>query len=303
MGVKMNLPRVKDSSLEVAAGVAVLTFCRDDVRNALTGTALVEDLLATLAWANECLDVSVLVVTGEGAAFSSGGNVKDMQDRSGMFAGDVFTIQNSYRHGIQRLPLALQDAELPVIAAVNGPAIGAGMDLACMCDLRLASSRARFGETFVNLGIVSGDGGAWFLQRLIGFQKAAELCLTGRVIDAREALEMGLLLDVTDHSDLLPRAHELAARIAAKPRTALRLTKRLLRSAQHQDLQDFLNLCAAFQGMAHHSEEHGAAVADFLRVQSARRAAPKRGARRPPEFKKSVFFCDFCVVFFWCVCG
>lgn len=271
---KMDGPQLQDSSLEVAGGVALMTFCRDDVRNALTGTALVEDVIATLAWANQSAEVAVLVLTGEGAAFSSGGNVKDMQARSGLFHGDVFTIQENYRRGIQRLPLALYDAEIPVIAAVNGSAIGAGMDLAGMCDLRLGSTRARFGQTFINLGIVSGDGGAWFLQRLVGIQKAAELCLTGRIVDAQEALRLGLLLEVTQPADLLPRTLSLAEEIAAKPRTALRLTKRLLRQAQQQNLPDFLNICACFQGMAHHSEEHQVAVETFLAEQTARRSAP-----------------------------
>lgn len=270
----MGLPQLMDASLEITEGVALLTFRRDDVRNALTGTALVEDVIRAVTWANESREIAVLVLTGEGAAFSSGGNVKDMHHRSGMFAGDVLAIQDSYRRGIQRLPLALHDAEVPIIAAVNGPAIGAGMDLACMCDLRLGSSRASFGETFVNLGIVSGDGGAWFLQRLIGYQKAAELCLTGRVIDAQEARDLGLLLDITSPEDLLPRTLALAARMAAKPRTALRLTKRLLKLAQHQDLSDFLKICACFQGMAHHSEEHQVAVAAFLEAQSAKRTSP-----------------------------
>ncbi|WP_305042002.1 enoyl-CoA hydratase-related protein [Geoalkalibacter sp.] len=270
----MRLPQLIDSSLEIVEGVAVLTLRRDDVRNALTGTALVEDVIAAVDWANRSPQVSVLVLTGEGAAFSSGGNVKDMQERSGMFAGDVLAIQDNYRRGIQRLPLALHEAEVPIIAAVNGPAIGAGMDLACMCDLRLGSCRALFGETFVNLGIVSGDGGAWFLQRLIGYQKAAELCLTGRTVDAAEALTLGLLLEVTEPEDLLRRALELAARIAAKPRPAVRLTKRLLKLAQHQELADFLKICACFQSMAHHSQEHLEAVTAFLEGQAKRRAAP-----------------------------
>ena len=270
----MQLPALKDSTLTLSEGVALLTFCRDDVRNALTGTGLIDDILATLDWANRTPDASVLVMTGAGAAFSSGGNVKEMQERRGLFSGSVLAIQEQYRNGIQRIPLAMERAEIPLIAALNGPAIGAGFDLACMCDLRIASTRTVVGETFVNLGIIPGDGGAWFLQRLIGYQRAAELTLTGRLVEAEEALRLGIFLEVIEPARLLPRTLELAGQIATKPPQALRLTKRLLRSAQRGSLTDFLDLCASFQGMAHHTRDHQEAVAAFLE-------------KRPPVFSGS----------------
>lgn len=260
----MEMPKLHDSVLEFNGGVALLLFCRDDVRNALTATSLVEDLLATLDWANQNPAVSVLIITGEGSAFSSGGNVKDMHERQELFSGSVFEIQDKYRRGIQRLPLAMEAAEIPLIAAVNGPAIGAGFDLACMCDLRVASTRAVVGETFLNLGIIPGDGGAWFLQRLIGYQLAAELTLTGRLVKADEARQLGIFLEVVEPELLLSRARELATQIAAQPPQALRLTKRLLKRAQREGLADFLDTCAAFQAMAHHTHDHHEAVAAFI---------------------------------------
>ena len=133
-----------------------------------------------------------------------------------------------------------------------------------MCDLRIASSDALFGETFINLGIIPGDGGAWFLQRLTGYQRAAELTLTGRLVKADEALELGLVLEVTAPDYLLTRATDLAAKIAAKPPQTVRLTKRLLKLAQRQELPDFLDLCACFQGMCHNTEDHVEAVKAFL---------------------------------------
>ena len=166
--------------------------------------------------------------------------------------------------GIQQIPLAMEAAEIPVIAAINGPAIGAGFDLACMCDLRLVSSTAVMGETFVNLGIIPGDGGAWFLQRLIGYQRAAELTLTGRLVSAQEALSLGIALEVTEPDQLLIRSLELAAQIASKPPHAVRLTKRLLKHAQRGNLSDFLDLCACFQGMSHHTEDHVEAINAFM---------------------------------------
>jgi enoyl-CoA hydratase/carnithine racemase len=260
----MEKPVLKESELEILGRIATITFKRDDVRNALTGTTLVEDLLDTLAWVNRAEDVSVLILTGAGSAFSSGGNVREMSKRRGIFNGSVQQIQDQYRRGIQRIPLAMEAAEVPIIAAINGPAIGAGFDLACMCDLRLASSTAVMGETFVNLGIIPGDGGAWFLQRLIGYQRAVELTLTGRLISAQEALGLGILLEVTEPDQLLDRTLKLAVQIASKPPRAVRLTKRLLKYAQRGNLSDFLDLSACFQGMAHHTDDHVEAINAFL---------------------------------------
>ena len=187
-----------------------------------------------------------------------------MLAREGSFGGDVHAVQRQYRLGIQRIALAMQRLEVPAIAAVNGPAIGAGLDLACMCDMRIASEKAQLGETFLNVGIIPGDGGAWFLQRLIGYQQAAALTFTASTIDAAEALRVGLVLEVVPHDELLPRAHAMAAMIAAKPPQALRLAKRLLKAAQKQDLAAHLDLCAAFQGMCHNTQDHLEAVSSLL---------------------------------------
>ncbi|MGQ4880407.1 enoyl-CoA hydratase-related protein [Billgrantia sp. LNSP4103-1] len=257
-------PVLQDSLLTLEGHVATLTLDRHDVRNALTGTALADDIVDTAEWVNRCDDVSVLVITGAGSAFSAGGNVKDMANRGGDFAGNVAEVAGRYRRGIQRIPLALQAVEVPVIAAVNGPAIGAGFDLANMADIRIASRKAKFGETFLNLGIIPGDGGAWFMQRLIGYQRAFELTLSGRVIDADEAKEVGIVLEVTDPESLMQRVNELTARIAAQPPKATRLTKRLMKMAQRTELKDFLDVCAVFQGMCHNEPEHLEAVNAML---------------------------------------
>ncbi|MCB1858157.1 MAG: enoyl-CoA hydratase/isomerase family protein [Gammaproteobacteria bacterium] len=259
-----ELPQLQDATLEISGRVATLTLNRDDVRNALTGTGLVTDIVDTVRWVNREEAISVLVLTGAGSAFSAGGNIKEMRERSGAFAGDVLEVQQRYRRGIQTIPVAMHGAEVPIIAAVNGPAIGAGFDLACMCDLRIASTQALFGETFINLGIIPGDGGAWFLQRLIGYQRAAELTLTGRLVKADEALELGLVLEITTPDQLLERTAALAAQIAAKPPQTVRFTKRLLKMAQRQELSDFLDISACFQGMCHNTEDHREAVNAFL---------------------------------------
>jgi len=262
------IPGLKDASLEVDGRIAVLTFKRDDMRNALTGTALIDDICATLEWANACADVSVLILTGAGSAFSAGGNIKTMRERA--LHSSTEEMERYYRHGVQRIPRAMELLEVPVIAAVNGPAIGAGFDLASMCDIRIGSTAAQFGETFINLGIMSGDGGAWFLRRLVGDQRAAELTFTGRIVKAEEARALGVLLEVTEPAQLLARAREIAAQIAAKPPLAVRYAKRTLRLAQRQGLAEHLESCASFQAALQKSEDHQEALAAFFEKRAGR---------------------------------
>ncbi len=271
-------PALEGARLELADRVAWLTLDRDDVRNELTGTGLAAEVAAVTRWVNTASEVSVLVITGSGHSFSAGGNVKDMRARAGAFGGDAHDLQETYRRGIQQMPLAMHAVEVPVIAAINGAAIGAGLDLACMCDIRIASENARLGETFVNLGLIPGDGGAWFLQRLIGYEQAARLTFTGRMIDAREALAIGLVSEVVVPEALTERTGALAAEIAAKPPQALRLTKRLMRTAQRTELPELLELSAALQGMAHQLPDHAEAVAAFLDKRAPDFGPPATGA-------------------------
>ena len=254
-------PQLKDSTLEIDGRIALLTFNRDDVRNALTSTELVSDIPAAIEWCNANVDVSVLIMTGAGSAFSAGGNIKTMGERA---KGPPHELQQAYRSGFQRIPLALESAQIPVIAAVNGPAIGAGFDMANMCDIRIGSTNTQFGETFVNLGIIPGDGGAWVLTRLVGYQRAAELTLTGRIIKAEEAHALGLLLEVTAPDMLIPRAKEIASKIAAKPPQAIRYAKRLLKLAQKQALEEHLDVCSSYQAICHKTEDHQEALAAFF---------------------------------------
>lgn len=262
--MSQSLPTLTDATLTLEERVATLTMNRHDVRNALTGTALVDDIVATATWVNHTDEVSVLVITGAGSAFSAGGNVKDMARRDGDFAGDAAEVAERYRRGIQRMPLALAAVEVPIVAAINGPAIGAGFDLANMADLRIASRQAKFGETFLNLGIIPGDGGAWFMQRQIGYQRAFELTLSGRVIDAQEALAYGIVLEVVEPDALMTATMAHAGRIAAQPPKATRLTKRLMKMAPDMELKAFLDVCAVFQGMSHNEPEHLEAVQQML---------------------------------------
>lgn len=244
--------------------VVTLTLNRPEERNALTTLAQFDAVVAACDRIQADDSVKVAIVTGAGSAFCAGGNVKDFRDKKGLAAGTPAEVRENYRRGIQRIPLAFYRLDVPTIAAVNGPAIGAGCDLACMCDIRIASENARFAESFVKLGLIPGDGGAWLLQRAVGYAKAAELSFTGDLIDAREAERVGLVSKVVPADLLLAEARTLATRIAANPGPALRLTKRLLREAQNVRLDTLLELSAGYQALTHCSAEHEAAVAAFL---------------------------------------
>tara|TARA_R110001606_G_scaffold191381_1_gene339307 strand:+ start:1443 stop:2243 length:801 start_codon:yes stop_codon:yes gene_type:complete len=258
------IPTLTDCQLTLENGVATLLFDRHDVRNELTGTAIAADIVRVCEWINSCSNVGVLIMTGAGSSFCAGGNIHDMAERRKMFAMPPMEIQEHYRRGIQAMALAVYGLEVPAIAAINGPAVGAGLDLACMCDIRMGSPRTKMGETFVNLGIIPGDGGAWFLPRIVGDQRAAEMAFSGRIISAEEALDYGLLLEVVPADDLASRSQTLAREFAAKPRTALRIAKRLLRSGRRMELPDFLDMCAGLQSLCHTTEEHDDALAAMV---------------------------------------
>ena len=244
--------------------VVIATLNRPDERNAISETAHSQEIADFCAAMTRDASVRAIVLTGAGKAFCAGGNVKHMRDKAGMFGGSPFDIRNRYRTGIQMIPTALYKLEVPVVAAVNGPAIGAGLDLACMCDVRVASSRALFAESFVKLGIVPGDGGAWLLPRVIGMARASLLTLTGETIDAAKALEYGLVAEVVEPDQVLGRALEVAQSIAANPGHATRMAKRLLREGQDMKLAPLLALSASYQALAHHTQDHAEAIAAFL---------------------------------------
>lgn len=252
--------------------VALLTMEEPNTRNALSSPEQCSQFVDVIDQVNLDGDIRVVILTGAGPAFCAGGNIKDMEAKSGLMAGTLTEIGERYRSSLQRLAKALYGIEVPSIAAVNGPAMGAGLDLACMCDLRIASHDARFAETFVRLGLISGIGGAWFLPRVIGQAKASEMAFTGRVITAQTALSMGLVSEVVPQSELLERARALAAEISQNSGPALRYTKRLLRLSERCDLATSLETTAALQTLAHSTTEHQDAVARYLEEQKQRRA-------------------------------
>lgn len=234
-----------------------------EVGNAITGRDVISAFETAVDEANADNMIRAIILTGAGKIFSAGGNVKEMADRQGMFGLPAIDQRRAYIDGIQRIPRALGRLEVPLIAAVNGAAIGAGCDLAMMCDIRIASERASFAESFVQLGLIPGDGGSWFLPRAVGYARAAELTFTGERIDAATALEWGLVSRVVPAEDLLTEARALAERIAANPAHALRMAKRLLRESTTGSLESTLAMAAAMQPLAHHDIEHEQRIAQW----------------------------------------
>ena len=250
--------------------IALITLNRPDLRNAIDED-MIDGIERAVQKVNSEDNIKVVVLTGAGPAFCAGGNVKDMQAKTNIFGGTPAQIRTNYQRHIQRIPLALADLRVPAIAAVNGAAYGAGCDMTLMCDMRIASDQATFAESFIKLGLIPGDGGAWFLPRTVGRARAAEMSFTGDAIDAKTALEWGLVNRVVSAEQLLPEAMELARRIARNPAHAIRMTKQLLKESERQSLASLLELSAGLQSIAHYTRDHAEAVNAFLE-------------KRPPVF-------------------
>ncbi|MEI4484880.1 enoyl-CoA hydratase-related protein [Frigidibacter sp. MR17.14] len=244
--------------------IAIVTLNRPETRNALSDD-VIAGLAGFLAGANADAGLGCIVLAAAGDCFSSGGNVKDMRDASHpMFAGSPLEMQAAYRRHVQQIPRLFHALDVPVVAAVNGPAIGAGLDLATMADVRVASTAARFAESFLRVGLVSGDGGAWYLPRVVGRARAMELALTCRTLDPDEALAWGLVSRVVPPEALLDAALEIARQITAFAPASVRLNKRLMRRSAETDLETALDLAASLQAIAQHTADQREAVAALL---------------------------------------
>jgi enoyl-CoA hydratase/carnithine racemase len=245
---------------EKDGAVVTVTLNQPETRNALTGGALLDALGVALERVNADRGVAVMILAANGPAFSSGGNLKHMAERTDMFAGTSNDVRERYRSGIQRVAKLLWGLEVPTICAVNGPAYGAGCDFTMMCDIRIASERARFAENFVKIGLIPGDGGGWLLPRVAGLSRAAEMTFTGEPVDAATALAWGLVSRVVPPDELPAAARALAGRIADNSIPALRMAKRLMREGLHTRFDALLEMAAAMQAVAHETPEYDARV-------------------------------------------
>ncbi len=249
---------------DIHGPVAVLTLSRPDAMNALGQPGDGDVVQAACEAINVDPAIRCAILTGEGRAFSAGGDVKAMKNREGAFGGGGVQIRDGYRRNIHRIVKSLYNLEVPLIAAVNGAAIGLGCDVACMADIRIASSAARFGVTFLKLGLIPGDGGAWLLPRQVGMSRAAEMLFTGDIVDADTACAWGLVSRVVAPEALMDEAMALANRIAQQPPHALRLGKSLLRQGQVASYDTVMELSAAAQGLSHMTEDHMEGVEALL---------------------------------------
>lgn len=255
--------------LEIQNTVAILTLNNPDQRNPISDLDTVDAFVEAIESIQNHQDIRCLIITGAGSAFSSGGNIKHMLNKEGMFSGGANDVRENYAKVIQRIPLALHKTNIPTIAAVNGPAVGAGCDLAMYCDMRVASTKAVFAESFIKVGIIPGDGGAWILQKVAGYGRAAEMILTGDAISAQQAMDWGMLNYLVEPNELLDKAMELANRIAVNAPQALKASKQLLRAANTMPLDSLLQLSAAIQANLHQTEDHLEAVSALLEKRPA----------------------------------
>lgn len=240
----------------IADHVTTLTLNRPDTMNPLGASGDGDAFAAACDAINADMDVRCVILTGAGRAFSAGGDVKAMKEKSGNFGGTAPEIADGYRNNIHKILRALYSLRVPLIAAVNGPAIGLGCDLACLADMRIAGERAKFGVTFLKLGIIPGDGGTWILPRIIGEARAAEFFYTGDVIDAETALDWGLVSRVVEQDALMDEAKELAAKVAAMPPHALRQAKNLMRQGRSVSYDAALEMAANAQALMHSTQDH-----------------------------------------------
>lgn len=246
---------------DVQDGVATLTLNRPERLNAL-GDTLRDDMYDAVTKSAADDAVRVLVITGAGRGFCSGGDVKSMSERDQGTLASPFT--EKYAPVRDRIVLALRDCPKPIIAAVNGAAAGAGMSLALACDMRIASTAAKFAQSFVKRGLHPDWGSTYFLPRVVGMAKACELIFTGDTIDAAEALKLGIVNAVTSPEELMNETYKLAKKIAAGPPIAIQLSKRALYHNEEVDLRAALEFESFAQNVTKETEDVKEGVKAFM---------------------------------------
>jgi 2-(1,2-epoxy-1,2-dihydrophenyl)acetyl-CoA isomerase len=249
---------MSDLLYEVKDKIATITLNRPDKLNAFTGP-MIDAWARALGEAQADDSVNVVVVTGSGRAFCAGGDVGRMRDGT----PTPLDGKNGLWENIHRVPKTLEIMDKPVIAMVNGLAVGAGMGMCVMCDLRVAADTARFSTGYVKVGLVPGDGDTYFLPRLVGAAKALELLWTADFIEAPEALRLGIVQRVVPAADLQKETYALAAQIANGPQIPIRMIKRLVYQSLKLDLRTHLDLVSSHMGLVRSTADHAEGVAAF----------------------------------------
>ena len=251
----------------VAEGIARIVLDRPERMNAFT-FEMIDAWHDALQRCRSDDRVKVVIVTGAGDSFCSGGDIVEMGDR---LEHTPEQRKSELFQRIERIPLALEDLDKPVIAAVNGVATGAGMDMALMCDMRYAAQSARFAETYIKVGLVPGAGGAHFLPRLVGVSKALELFFTGDFVDAQEALRLGIVNRVFPDATLMPEVEAIARRMCEAPPLTLRMIKRAVYQGMRNDLRTNLDLISSHYAIITASQEHKDLVRRFIAARAKKR--------------------------------
>ena len=244
---------------DIADGIATLTLDRPEKLNAFTNDML-HGLVEALDECDDNDDVRVVILTGAGRGFCSGGDVGTMGDAAD---NRPHVTKKRIWRDVQAFPKRLARFEKPIIAAVNGVAVGGGMDLALACDIRVASQSARFAETYAKIGLAPCGGGAYFLPRIVGQARALELLWTAEFIDAAAALEIGLVNHVYPNEELMAETLKLAARIAAMPPLSVQLIKRVVAQGLNADMTTAFDLISSHIAVARAGEDHPEAIAAF----------------------------------------
>lgn len=256
----------KTLKVEIKDNVLWLNLNRPDSSNAFT-VEMIDELVTTVQSADTDPNIRCIVLSGEGRHFCAGGDVKNMLAKKEMFAGEPNELRERYKKGIQKIPKAFNELSTPVVAMINGAAIGAGLDLACMCDIRICSENAKFGETFTKIGLIPGDGGTYFLQRIVGFAKAMEMTITADIYDATEAKQMGLVTKIVPLTDLKEQTNLIVSKITSNAPIAVQLAKRALTHAYRSDLSSNLEMLSAFQGVSQRTSDHFEALSKAMKKQ------------------------------------
>jgi enoyl-CoA hydratase/carnithine racemase len=271
----------KDLIFNIENDIATILLNRPERHNAFS-TTMIKEWIKALERIRDDDSIKVGIVTGNGKAFCSGGDLKALKENKGFFMeteneGPEFKLttalgrKNSLWKLIQKIPLLLEEIDKPIIAAINGDAIGAGLDMALMCDYRIASNKARFSEGYIKLGVVPGDGGAFFLPRIVGVSKALEMLWLGDLFDSEEAQRIGLVNRVVEHEVLMEEAMRFAKRIAQSPQIAIRMIKRAVYQGLRMDLRSSLDLISSQMAIVTETDDFKEGVKAILE-------------KRPPNF-------------------
>ena len=253
----MDLP---DLIYHKSPPLAFITLNRAETRNALT-QEMVDSLCRALMDARDDPAIRVIIIRGRGQAFCAGANIKEMAEGKLM----AWDMKRFLREHVQRIPLMLEDLDKPVIASVGGPAYGAGFDLALACDLRIASEKASFCSAFIRIGLIPGNGGVYFLPKLVGVSKALDILLTGRVIKMDEALRIGLVERVVSPENLEAETKRYAMEIAKWPLEPLKSIKSSVYSGLKSDLRGHLESISSQQALLTQTQEHREAVKKLVK--------------------------------------